>query len=107
MPGKRQVDLVVGGDFVHQRVLEHRQAVAQSNGDVAPDLPVGQLENTIGRQRRVTFGQRLKALLQISEGLVGKDAVDFPQRPLLDGQKLVGAWDGLSCDIVHECHEQI
>ena len=44
LPGKRQVDLVVGGDFVHQRVLEHRQAVAQSNGDVAPDLPVGQLE---------------------------------------------------------------
>ena len=28
LPGKRQVDLVVGGDFVHQRVLEHRQAVA-------------------------------------------------------------------------------
>ena len=25
LPGKRQVDLVVGGDFVHQRVLEHRQ----------------------------------------------------------------------------------
>ena len=70
LTGKRQVDLVVGSDFVYQRVLEYRQSVAQSNGDVAPDLPVGQLENAVGRQRRMAFGQRLKAPFQISKGLV-------------------------------------
>ena len=107
LPGKRQVDLVVGGDFVHQRVLEHRQAVAQSNGDVAPDLPVGQLENTIGRQRRVTFGQRLKAPLQIPKGLVGEHPVNGPERPLLNREQFRGAGDGLGCDIVHQSHEQI
>ena len=107
MPRKRQVDLIVGSDLIHQRILKHGKPVSESNGDIAPNLAVGQFENAVGRQGGMAFGQRLKALLQISEGLVGKDAVDFPQRPLLDGQKLVGAWDGLSCDIVHECHEQI
>lgn len=80
MPRKRQVDLIVGSDLIHQRILKHGKPVSESNGDIAPNLAVGQFENAVGRQGGMAFGQRLKALLQISEGLVGKDAVDFPPK---------------------------
>lgn len=42
-PWQRQINFIVGCDLVHQGILEHGQPVAQANGDIAPDLPVGQL----------------------------------------------------------------
>ena len=106
-PWEGEVDLVVGGDLVHQRILQDREAVAKADGDVAPNLPVGQLEDAVGCQGWMPFGQGVKAPLQIREGLVGEQAVDGPKRSLLDGEQLIGAGDGLGSDIVHEGHEQV
>ena len=87
--------------------MKHRKPVAQANGDVSPDLAVGQLKDTVGRQSRVAFGQGLKPPLQVGKGFVGEHPVDGSQGPLLDGQQLLCAGDGLGGDIVHQRHEQV
>ena len=87
--------------------MKDGEAVAKSDGDVAPNLAVSQFENAVGRQGGVPFGQRFKAPVQIGKGLVGEDAVDLSQGPLLDGEQFVCAGDGLGGDIVHKGHQQV
>ena len=36
LPREQQIHIMVAGDLIHQRVLEHREAVAETDDDVAP-----------------------------------------------------------------------
>ena len=86
--------------------MEHGQAVTKANGDVTPDLAVGQLEDAVGRSGRVVFGQTVHDLLQALEALAGEQAVDGAQATLMDGAQF--AVRTLEADhIVDEGHQQV
>ncbi len=54
---EQQIDIVVPGDGVHQLVLKNSQPVAQSNGNVAPEIFPGLEEQTVVALGRVLRGQ--------------------------------------------------
>ena len=69
--GQCEVDIVISRDFVHQRILKGRQAVAEADGDVAPYLPVRQFEDAIGRLCRMCCRKLREPIVDICERFGG------------------------------------
>ena len=106
MPREQEIHIMVAGDLIHQRVLEHREAVAETDDDVAPKVfsrlqkqPVG----TLGRMLRRKLRQRAVDLV---DALIGEDLINITKAALLQG-KQVSALILLIADIVDERHEKI
>ena len=103
---QQQVNVMVAGNRIHQLILENGQAVAQSNGDIPPEVFPGLEEQAVVPLGRVFRGQLGQGAVDLLDALVGQQLVHIPQPPLFDGQQLaVGVLQ--IADVVDEGHEQI
>ena len=92
--------------MVSTNYFENSQPVAQSNGDVAPEIFPGLEEQAVVALGRVLRGQLGQGAVDLLDALVGQQLVHIPQPPLFDGEQLaVGVLQ--IADVVDEGHKQV
>ena len=102
-----KVNVIVAGDFVDEGVLKDAEAVAQTDGHIPPDLPPRQLKDIVRRDGRVSRRQLGEQLVDLLEAVLGKDAVNYPQGALLDGEQFPGGGVAAVVDIMEQGHEKV
>ena len=107
LSGEQQINVIMPGDFVHQLVLEHPQPVAEADGDVAPNLPVGQTEDAVGRLRRMVFGKLGENFLDLLKGLGGQNLVNDAEGAFPHREQFTGSRVGAALDITKQRHQKV
>ena len=79
---------MVPGDGVHQLVLEDGQAVAQADGDAAPQVFLGLEEQAVVALGRVVRGELGQGAVDVLDALMGQKLVHVPQSPLFNGEQI-------------------
>lgn len=91
LPGKKQVYIVVAGDFVHQRILKDREPVAKTDDDIAPEVFPCLQKEAVGPFGGMLRRQLRKDAVDLVDAFIGEDLIDVSEAALLQRKKIAAA----------------
>ena len=97
---------MVAGDLIDQRILKDREAVAEADDDIAPEVFSRFEEQTVRTFGRMLRRQLRQRAVDLIDALVGENIVNVAKAALFQRQQ-VPALILFVADIVDQRHEKI